>query len=254
MRRILSACVLVFLLSSIEAQAGSYLFGLTDGEIDEVLSHYYPKGYDRAEALQLLSEPFDCRNVRDLCREVGERYAYQMLETTWALARRQYPIETIDRVAQHDLELLGERWFESVYPNGILDRDPYFGEPGFEEAECDDTVSVDAGNFRITHTSRRHSLVVYAWGRVKVEHFKKKSDGSWEKAKADRLEVEGNVTVKQSGFDPVTIPVFDSRENKDSVAQSHRSKGLTIFAVPFVEGCGGVPNSLLQTCSCSGTP
>ncbi|MGZ5474843.1 MAG: hypothetical protein ACXWG4_12875, partial [Thermoanaerobaculia bacterium] len=238
------ALVVLFLIWAMEAQASSYLFRLSEAEIDGVMSYYYPKGYDRESVLRQMSEPFDCRNVGDLCREVGQDYAYQLLETAWKQARMQYSIEAIDRMAQHQLEILSGRWFEQLYPLGVPDKDPYFGDSSSEE--CSDTVSETVGDFRVVHTSRRHSLIVYAWGRVKVEHFKKNSSGTFKLSKADLLEVEGNVTAQTAGFDPVIFPVFDSKETAKSVAQSHRTGGLSVFAIPFVEGCGGVPNSALQ--------
>lgn len=243
--------VLVVMCGAVQAHA-SYLFRLSEREIDEVMTHYYPKGYDRAEVLRQMSEPFNCKNFGDLCREVGEDYALRMLENAWTSARKGFPIEMIDRVAQHDLAVNEELWFERLYPAGVPEKDPYW-VPFASGTACDDTVSADSGDFRVVHTSRRHTLVVLAWGRVKVEHFKRGLNGKFDLKKADKLSVQGSVTVNDStNFDPFTVQVADSKEDAKRVAASYTYGGIIIAAIPFVEGCGGVPGTVLNACSCSG--
>jgi hypothetical protein len=121
-RRIPSiAFVVLFALVGVEAQAG-YLFKLTEAEIDSVMSHYSPKGYDRDVVLRQMSEPFDCASFGDLCRDVGEEYALQIVENVWTLARQRVPIDTIDRSFQEDLESYELRWFERLFPDGVSAR------------------------------------------------------------------------------------------------------------------------------------
>jgi hypothetical protein len=244
--------VLVFLLTLGAVQAhASYLFGLTDKEIDEVMTYYYPRGYDRDAALRQMSEPFDCKNFGDLCTEVGERYALRIVESGWLEARKRYPIEMIDRAAEHDLEYYGQLWFDSLYPQGVPAKDPYWvGDGG---TECTGTGFADSGDFRVVHTSRRHTLVVLAWGRVKVEHFKRNLAGNYELKKADKLQVEGTIFFKAtSAPEPFSVDVGDEKEDAKRVAAFQPHGGVEIVSVPFVEGCGGVPGTLLWACSCIG--
>ena len=255
MRRILSLAFLVCLVSAFEARAASYLFGLTEREIDEVMQHYDPKGeLDRDEVLRAMSEPFDCRHFGDLCQEVGERYASQIVETAWKHGRIFAPIESIDRAVQYDLDTLSRRWFESNYPDGVPDRDPYFGEAASSGA-CVKTSTVTEGNFRVVHSSRRFITILFtAFARIKVEHFKKNLLGKWKPEPADRLEVEGEATFIQANFETFFFPLFDSKENVKQVADTQAFGIVGLFRVPFVEGCGGIPNPALFTCSCNGTP
>jgi len=242
---------LVVVCGAVQAQAG-YLFRLSERDIDEVMTRYYPKGYDRAAALEQMSEPFNCKNFGDLCREVGEDYAVRVLENAWTSARKGFPIEMIDRVAQHDIDYYGQLWFDRLYPAGVPEKDPYW-TPLAAATSCSDTVTADSGDFRIVHTSRRHSLVVLAWGRVKVEHFKRGLNGKYDAKRADKLQVEGAVTVDElSSLDPFTVQVADAKEDAKRVAASYIYGGLTIVKIPFVEGCGGVPGTALWACSCSG--
>ena len=247
---------LVLSCVALEAQGASYLFGLTEREIDDVMQYYHPRGdYDRDEVLRSMSAPFDCRPFGDLCREVGDRFAEQIVETAWTYGRRFEPAETIDRIVQHDFEALSRRWFESNYPNGLREDDPYFGVPRAAGSSCDDTVSATVGDFRVVHKSRRFTTIfLRAFGRIKVEHFKRNLLGNFEQRKADRLEVEGTVTFLQANFEPFNVPLFDSKEDVKEVADTRGFGLIGLFRVPFVEGCGGVPNSGLFACSCSGTP
>jgi hypothetical protein len=242
----------LFVVAAVEARASSYLFRLTEQEIDEVMSHYYPKGYDRDAVLRQMSEPFDCANFGDLCREVGEDYAVQMLETVWSKARRKTPIAIIDRAAEQQFEDLSLRWFERLYPDGVPEKDPYWGVPAAAAPTCSDTIFVDSGDFRIKKTSRRREFGFLVWGRIQVDHFKRNIFGKYNRSKADRLEVSGTVFTKEAGFDPVAFPVSDTKDDVKQVAASHTEGGLTLVSVPFVEGCGGVPSSALFACTCSG--
>ena len=65
----------LLIASSVEARANSYLFRLTDDEINEVMSRYYPRGYDREAVLSQMSElrPQELRGPL----EVGSDYAYR---------------------------------------------------------------------------------------------------------------------------------------------------------------------------------
>lgn len=254
-RRIPSIVLTVlFVVAAVEARASSYLFRLTEQEIDEVMSHYYPKGYDREAVLRQMSEPFDCGNFGDLCREVGEDYAVQMLETAWSKAKRKTPMAMIVSAAEQQLDDLGLRWLESLYPDGVPEKDPFWGEPYAAAPTCKDTVFVDSGDFRIMQTSRRLRLGFFVSGRIKVEHYKRNLFGKYKPNRADRLEVSGTVFTQEAGFDPVAFPVSDTKDDAKQVAASHKEGGLTLVSLPFVEGCGGVPNSALFACTCSGIP
>lgn len=256
-RRIPSLVFAVVLaLVAIDAHAGtSYLFGLSEQEIDEVMRRYYPRGYERSLVLRQMAEPFDCRNFGDLCAAVGEDSAYRMVENGWARARKGYPIEMIDRAASQQLEDLSRRWFARIYPDGVPEKDAYWGvfaAAGDPPVECDRSVTVTSGDFRVVHSSRRFTIGVLAFGRIKVEHFKKNIFGNFKPERAD-LETAGRVFVKFIGFDPVPFDVGDAKDDVKSVAATHGDGGITIVSIPFVEGCGGVQdNFVLQACSCSG--
>src|SRR6185295_5851373 len=205
------ACACLIIASGIEAKANSYLFRLTDTEINEVMNHYYPRGYDREVVLRQMSEPFACENFGDLCREVGQDYAYRMVESTWKMARMRYPIEMILRAAEGDSENFRSRWIEETYPLGVPDKDPFWGEErAASPGSCTGSAFAESGDFRVLHSSIRHNLGVATWGRSKVEHFKRKLNGKWKATKADHLEVEGTVIIKEAGFDPSVFSVSDS--------------------------------------------
>lgn len=238
---------------SVKAHAGtSYLFGATSEEIDEVMSDYFPRGYDQEAIHRQMTAPFDCANFGDLCELVGESYAYQIAEDTWARAVKRYSIDTLDRIAQQQVEEYGRRWFERLYPNGVSDLDAYWGVSA-RSSSCDNTVSATSGDFRVRHTSRRITILFVAWGRVKVELFKKNILGNFKPDRGD-LEVEGTVFVKFIGNDPVPFDVADAKDDVKQVAGAHPGGGITIVTIPFVEGCGGVQNNgALRACSCAGT-
>jgi hypothetical protein len=243
--------VVLLTLATVEARA-SYLFGLSEKEIDEVMTYYYPRGYDREVVLRQMSEPFDCRNFGDLCTEVGEGYAVRIVEDAWTGARKRFPIEMIDRSAEQQLEYDGQLWFDRSYPQGVPEKDPYWTGTA-NGTECTGTGTADSGDFRVVHTSHRHTLGFVAWGRVKVEHFKRNLLGNYELKRADKLRVEGTIFFKDSTqFDPFSFDVADEKEDAKRVAASKPYGGIIIATVPFVEGCGGVPGTALWACSCSG--
>ena len=243
----------LFTLVAIDARASSYLFRLTEEEIDAVMSHYYPKGYDRDLVLRQMAEPFDCGNFGDLCEEVGEDDAYRELEAAWSMARMQYPLESISRTVEGDLEDLRARWFARNYPDGVPDRDPYW-EP-MSAASCSKTATATSGDFRIVNKSRRYNYVFSATGRVQVEHFKKNVFGNWKPEKADQLQVEGEVFVKFPGWSPFVFPVFAITYDAKTAVKGHTvGFGIPSATVPYVEGCGGIsPISALYACTCNGT-
>jgi hypothetical protein len=257
-RRSASAFIVLFALVAVQAQAGdSYLFRATDEEIDAVMSHYFPKGYDREAARQQLSAPLDCRNYGDLCRDVGEESAYQMLRVVWEEAKRQTPLDMIARGAEqqfHDLEL---RWFDRLYPDGVDGRDSYWGvlAAAGGTTPCDDTVSAESNNgeFRIVHKSRRHRILFVAWGRIRLEHFRRNLFGNYKPAKADRLQTSGTVIVDKFLADPVGFPISETKDDTKQVDAARTAAADSPNVIPFVEGCGSAVGSGIATvCSCSG--
>lgn len=257
-RRRVSVFIVLCALAAVQAQAGnSYLFRATDQEIDAVMSHYFPKGYDREAARRQLSAPFDCRNYGDLCREVGEESAYQMLRVVWEEAKRQTPIDMIARGAEQRVADLELRWFERLYPDGVDGRDSYWGvlaAPG-GTAPCDDTVSAESndGEFRIRHKSRKHRILFVAWGRIRLEHFRKNIFGRYKAAKADRLQTSGTVIVAKLLEDPVGFPISETKDDTRQVDAAHPAIADSPDVIPFVEGCGSADGSGIETvCSCTG--
>lgn len=256
-RRIASAFIVLFALAAVQAQAGdSYLFRATDEEIDVVMSHYFPKGYDREAARQQLSAPFNCRNFGDLCREVGEDYAYRLVETVWQKAKRQTPLDMIARATEQQYDDLSLRWFERLYPEGIDDHDPYWGVFAAAGGQTDeDTVSATSSNgqIRITHKSRRHVILAVAWGRIQLEHRKKNVWGKFRLSKADRLEVEGAVFVTREGEIPTFVLISDTKDDAKQVAAAHGEPAISLRIIPFTEGCGtAVGSGIAEICSRSG--
>jgi hypothetical protein len=253
LRRVPSIVLAVwFAFAAVEAHAGSFLFRLTEREIDEVMSHYYPRGYDRDAVLRQMAAPFDCGNFGDLCEAVGEDYAVRMVEGAWARATKRYPIEMIDRAAQQQLEDYASRWFGRSYPDGVSERDAYWGVQA-ASASCTRVAFATSGDFRIRNSSLRFTIGVLAFGRVQTELFKRNVFGNFKPDRAD-LEAEGRVFVKFIGFDPVPFDVSNSKDNVKSVSATHGDGGITIVSIPFVEGCGGVQNNgVLQACTCAGT-
>jgi hypothetical protein len=257
-RRSASAFIVLFALAAVDAQAGnSYLFRATDAEIDAVMSHYFPRGYDREAARQQLSAPFDCRNYGDLCREVGEESAYQMLRVVWEEGKRETPLDMIARGAEQQFDDLALRWFERLYPDGVDGRDPYWGvlAAAGGPTPCDETVSAESsdGEFRIVHKSRRHRLLLVAWGRIRLEHFRKNFFGNYKPAKADRLQTTGTVIVDKLLEDPVGFPISETEDDTKQVEVAHAAPNQSPDVIPFVEGCGSAVGSGIGTvCSCSG--
>jgi len=241
-------------LVAVDVHAGSsYLFRLSEQEIDETMTYYSPKGYDRDLVLRQMSEPFDCRYFGDLCREIGQDSAYRVLESAWSMARMRYSLEKIELSVGADIDDLHARWFERNYPDGVPDRDPYW-EP-MSAAACLDTATATSGDFRVVNTSRRWNYVFSATGRVKVEHFKKSITGNWNASKADRLEVEGEVFVKFPGWSPFVFPVSMVEYDVKNTAKAHTvAFGIPAATIPYVEGCGGTSKiSALYVCTCTGT-
>jgi hypothetical protein len=257
-RRSASAFIVLFSLAALQAQAGnSYLFRATDEEIDAVMSHYFPKGYDREAARQQLSAPFDCRKYGDLCGEVGEESAAQMLRVVWEEAKRQTPIDMIARGAERQLDDLALRWFERLYPDGVDGRDSYWGvlAAAGGTTPCVETVTAQSndGEFRIVHKSRRHKILLVAWGRIRLEHFRRNITGKYKTAKADRLETSGTVIVDKLLEDPVGFPISETKDDTRQVDAAHPAPADSLDVIPFVEGCGSSTGSGIGTvCSCSG--
>ena len=257
-RRSASAFIVLVSLVAVQAQAGhSYLFRATDQEIDAVMSHYFPKGYDREVARQQLSAPFDCRHYGDLCREVGEESAYQMVGVVWEEAKRQTPIDMIARGAEQQFDDLALRWFERVYPDGVDGRDSYWGVLAASggTTPCDETVSAQSSNgeFRIVHKSRRHRILFVAWGRIRLEHFRRNIWGNYKPAKADRLQTSGTVIVAKPLEEAVGFPISETKDDSKQVDAGHPAPADSLDVIPFVEGCGSATGSGIGTvCSCSG--
>lgn len=262
MSRLLTRSAFVFLVLfarvAVEARAGSsYLFGATGEDIDATMRYYFPRGYDRDAAFRQMSAPFDCRNFGDLCREVGEDYAYRMVEIMWQKARRQTPLDMIARATEQQYDDLRLRWFERLYPEGIDDRDSYWGvvAAAGTPTPCEDTVSATRsdGKTRVTHKSRRHVILAVAWGRIQLEHYKKNGSGKFKLSKADRLETSGSVLV----IDPDEIPLFviisDTKDDAKQVAAAHAEPGGSLDKIRFAGGCGTATGSGIgEICSCSG--
>ena len=244
------AVVLAF--GAIDAHAG-YLFRLTEEEILATMDYYNPKGdCDRKLVLEQMSEPFDCRYFGELCGEVGEDNAYRILAGAWARAKQRIAVEEIDREMMEQLDGYSLRWFEKLYPDGVPAKDAYWGvfaEPG-TPTPCLNTATAESGDFRVVHKSRRYQLAFRGWGRIKVEHFKKNFFGNFNHERADLLEVEGRAFLQKPNGLPLEVELFDIREDARHVADSVADR---FSDVPYVEGCGGVPNnSALRACTCSG--
>jgi hypothetical protein len=248
--------VLVALLAAPARAGSSYLFGATEGDIDATMRYYLPRGYDRDAALRQMSAPFDCRNFGDLCREVGEDYAYRMVEIVWQKAKRQNPLDMIARTTEQQYDDLSLRWFEGLYPEGIEDRDPYWGvfaSPGGQTIA--DTVSATSSNgqIRVTHKSRRHVILAVAWGRIQLEHYKKNVWGKFKLSKADRVEVSGDVLVTREDETPTFVLISDTKDDAKQVAASHGEPAISLSVIPLAEGCGtAVGSGISEICSRSG--
>jgi hypothetical protein len=261
MTRLLRRSAFVFLillaLGAVQAQAGSsYLFGATEEDIDTTMRHYFPKGYDRDAAFRQMSAPFDCRNFGDLCREVGEDYAYRMVEIVWQKAKRQTPLDMIARATEQQYDDLSLRWFQRLYPDGIDDRDPYWGVFAAAGQTISDTVSATSsdGQIRITHKSRRHVILAVAWGRIQLEHYKKNVWGKFRLSKADQLEVSGDVFVTREGEIPTFVLISDTKDDAKQVAAAHGEPAISLNVIPLAEGCGtAVGSGIAQVCSQSGS-
>lgn len=237
-----------------ETRANSYLFRLTGEEIDRIMSRYYPRGYDRDAVHRQMSEPFDCQNFDDLCGEVGADYALRIVEAAWTRARLEFPLDMISRAAEKEVESNAARWLEQSYPDGVPEKEPFWGqETGAASggATCSGSAYADSGSFRVKQTSARHNLGPVVWGRSKVEHFKKNSNGKYKLERADRIEVSGNVFITVGGND-FFMPIWDVDYNARKVAATYAYGGAGSAHVSYVEGCGGVANSALWACSCTG--
>lgn len=258
-RRSASVFVVLFALAAVEARAGeSYLFRATGEEIDAVMSQYLPKGYDAKAARRQMAAPFDCRSFGDLCREVGEDSAYQLVRTVWEEAKRQTPADMIARGVERQYDDLALRWFERLYPDGVGARDSYWGvfAAAGGTTPCVDTVSAESndGEFRIVHKSRRHVILLVAWGRIQLEHFRRNIFGNYKRAKADRLETSGTVIIAKLLQDPVGIPISETDDDTKQVEVAKSTYADSYDVIPFVEGCGSAEGSGIGTvCSCSGT-
>ena len=253
-RRSASVFLVLFALVAVQLRAGSsYLFGATEEDIDATMRHYFPKGYDRDAALRQMSAPFDCRNFGDLCREVGEDYAYRMVEIVWQKAKRQTPLDMIARATEQQYDDLSLRWFERLYPEGIDDHDPYWGV--FAASTSADTVSATSSNgqIRITHKSRRHVILLVAWGRIQLEHRKKNIWGKFRLSKADRVETDGDVLVAREGENLLFVLISDTKDDAFQVAAAHAEPAVSLSVIPLAEGCGtAVGSGIDEICSHSG--
>jgi hypothetical protein len=256
LRRSASVFLVLFALAAVEARAGSsYLFGATEEDIDATMRNYFPRGYDRDAAFRQMSAPFDCRNFGDLCREVGDDYAYRMVETVWQKAKRQTPLDMIARATEQQYDDLSLRWFERLYPEGIDDRDPYWGVFAAGGQTIADTVSATSSNgqIRVTHKSRRHVILAVAWGRIQLEHYKKNVWGKFRLSKADRVEVSGAVLVTRQDEIPTFVLISDTKDDEKQVAASHGEPAISLSVIPLAEGCGtAVGSGISEICSSSG--
>jgi hypothetical protein len=131
------------------------------------------------------------------------------------------PLDMIVRATEQQYDDLSLRWFERLYPEGIDDRDPYWGVAAAAgtPTPCEDTVSATSGGkTRLIHKSRRHVILAVVWGRIQLEHYKKNVWGKFSLSKADRLETSGSVLV----IDPDEIPLFviisDTKDDSKQVA------------------------------------
>jgi hypothetical protein len=230
--------------SAAAADRGTYLFGLTEAEIREAVSRYAPQA-DPEEALKRLSAPFDCRNFDDLCDDVGEDAAPELLEGAFGLARRQ--------VTPEDLESLLELKLERAR----IDRSKQRG-PALEVGEVRLAASTVAftgcggvpniatdtnGNFSLRVQAGVTNLVIYVSTWTSAKHF---HNGVLE---ATDLCVSG-IGFAQSQIDGswFSVPYGPKCKDRKKVTANANWFNLGALTNFHSEGCGQGNN--MYACAC----
>lgn len=98
------------------------------------------------------------------------------------------------------------------------------------------------GAFRKKVNTTRVWGVVCSYGPVRVDHYKKNSNGKYKEEKAARIEIEGTAFAGISGGPVQPFELAKVETNAKKCKASFTYFGLA--DIPFVEGCGCVsPNS-----------
>lgn len=234
------------------AQSVRYLFGLTEARIAAVGARYAP-GAPLDQLRAQVNAPFDCARYGDLCEEVGPVYGAEVLRRLWERAEAGADPSAIERGVSADLDTLGDRFSLETYPDGIPDRSPYFFFPGPDAPNCGVATAADNGTFRVRVRAYRINLSLYSTGRFRTEHFDRRPNGTWSRARAARL--ESRVDVVTYNYNSEILERFSATKvvaNDSSVTAAIGQ--LTRADVEFVDGCGGAQEgSAVWACACAGS-
>lgn len=237
--------------------SSEYLFDLSADEILRLMNEYVGEdGYDRGEALERMSAPFDCRFHETLCAEIGRDYSYYLLEQIWMQGRRGADPKVIAAEVEALLPKLAESYVEVQFPDGIDPRDSYLGVPTSLSVPADCTAQVvykDSGSFRLRQSAHRMDGVLLFAPYAQAAFFKKNSSGNYKLEKANRLRVDAQFFVTG-----VIAP-----EVLDRSKEQTNTKRVTIVLAGFdignaisnlhVEACGKATDQVvIQACACTG--
>ncbi len=240
-----------------QAASSEYLFDLSDEEILRLMDEYVGEGrYDRGEALERMSAPFDCRYHEELCFEIGREYAYQVLEQIWMQGRRGADPKVIAAEVEALLPKLAASYVELQFPDGIEERDPYLGVPASANVPSDcisPVVYQTSGSFRLRQSAFRMDGVLIFAPYAQAAFFKKNSWGNFKTEKSDRLRVDASFFVTG----------LIAPERLDRAKEQTDTKRVTIVLGGFdignaisnihVEACGKATDQVtLQACACTG--
>lgn len=225
------------------------LFDLTEPDLVAALTRYAPKASLR-RARAMLSAPFRVDRFPDLVREVGPDAAPKVLAGLWAQARLGVTPDALARHFTAEMERYAGLWDakeqdvrETARPGALR----LAGGP----VRCGQAVTEDSGAFRVKVNATRISAVILSYGSIRVDHYKRNSNGKYKDEKADRLEVQATVFIGAAGGPIDAIPISKVEQHAKKARASFTYGGFA--EVPFVEGCGGVSaGSPLWACACSG--
>jgi len=108
------------------ASGGSYLCGLSDSDIDGVIS-YYSAPMTRSQLLPYVAAPFSCQNYGDLCNLMGATRGEQYVCNIWNDLLAHTALTTATTHATTDFDVKNRQWFDALFPSGAPDNAAYFG-------------------------------------------------------------------------------------------------------------------------------
>ena len=225
------------LLYSAQAHA-SYLYGLSQGDMNDIGEYYDldPSAQDVMEAM--LTSPFNCGHFGDLCDMVGPTRANPAIALVYELALAETAISSLVATVDADVDEKEDDWLEEIYPEGIPEDDPFWDFGSSSAQTCNAWDDDDTGVSKKETTEWTSSSIVWrlqarAWkvatglytqeGGTSRTFYDHNSDGNF-----DAVSTSQTIDVYLSPYDYTCDSVCDTE-----TATAKKARKSTWYALGF---------------------